>query len=356
MQLIMSAYAFRSNLRILMSITSKRESLRIGKSFVMTSREGALNNGIKRNLIRPAKQTPTKRIVLSNRSAHDLVSEQTNITDNLRPTQRNGLKQSPVVFQGDSTNKASYEKAGLGKNGNLVDIIITDPPYCLLERRRKGGDLRDPKSRQRKLDDQPTVPRFESVNAYKAFTNQWLPLAIQHMKPSGTLVIWTNALGKAPIISVAKSNGFEMIGEYLWAKRTTTDIKENSTKNEVLVRIYETALVFQPANMNDMKVTLKQDEKSIVWNVITGYHEVEDNISQPHPHPCHKPFAALEPLVRQWSKPGDLVFDPFAGSGGILTATAKIGGRHLLGMELLSEWVNLSNEAIQNAAKLENKL
>jgi DNA modification methylase len=53
----------------------------------------------------------------------------------------------------------SYSGAGLGRNNNeeLADILVTDPPYCLLHRRRKNGDLRDPKIRQKKLDDSDTV-------------------------------------------------------------------------------------------------------------------------------------------------------------------------------------------------------
>jgi adenine-specific DNA-methyltransferase len=50
-------------------------------------------------------------------------------------------------------------------------------------------------------------------------------------------------------------------------------------------------------------------------------------------HPTEKPISALLPLVETFSKPGDLVLDPFSGSGSTLH-TAKSLGRNYLGIEL----------------------
>jgi site-specific DNA-methyltransferase (adenine-specific) len=44
-------------------------------------------------------------------------------------------------------------------------------------------------------------------------------------------------------------------------------------------------------------------------------------------HPNHKPFSVLEALLRQWSRPGDLVLDPFAGSGSIPAAAVRLARR-----------------------------
>jgi site-specific DNA-methyltransferase (adenine-specific) len=54
-------------------------------------------------------------------------------------------------------------------------------------------------------------------------------------------------------------------------------------------------------------------------------------------HPCQMPEAVLERIVRASSAPGDLVLDPFAGSGTTL-AVAKRLGRHYLGIELSDEY------------------
>ena len=54
-------------------------------------------------------------------------------------------------------------------------------------------------------------------------------------------------------------------------------------------------------------------------------------------HPCQMPEAVLERIIRVSSNPGDLVLDPFAGSGTTL-ATARKLGRRYLGIELSEEY------------------
>ena len=250
-----------------------------------------------------------------------------------------------TVMNGDARFPETFSSFGRVR----ADVLITDPPYCLLERRRKGGDLRDPKKRS-KLDGEDTVPRYENVKEYKRFTEQWLTSCIQHgLKDGAVLCIWTNPLGKRPIVDVASTLGYELQGEYLWAKRTTTGVSSiTSTKNEVLLRVYESALVLtKKTDQNSTtKLPLGPSDVSFPWSVITGYHEDDGEIR--HEHPCHKPFAALEPLIRAWTRPGDVVMDCFAGSGGILQAVVRIGGkRSAVGIEMLPEWVTKSNEAIK---------
>ena len=89
--------------------------------------------------------------------------------------------ESNRVINGDSRLPATYAKAKLGKAPlELADILVTDPPYCLLNRRRTGGDLRDPKVRKKKLDDSDTVTRFENLKEYKVFTKEWLKPCIEY--------------------------------------------------------------------------------------------------------------------------------------------------------------------------------
>lgn len=92
-----------------------------------------------------------------------------------------GADTSNKVINGDSRLPATYAKAKLGKAPlELADILVTDPPYCLLNRRRTGGDLRDPKVRKKKIDESDTVTRFENLKEYKVFTKEWLKPCIEH--------------------------------------------------------------------------------------------------------------------------------------------------------------------------------
>ncbi len=123
--------------------------------------------------------------------------------------------------------------------GRRPSLLLTDPPYCLLTRRRKGGDERERRA-GRKIDRDP-IHRFEDVRAYRRFTAEWLPAAARAVVDGGTLAIWTNFLGRAPIRAVAAEAGFPaLVGEFLWAKLTT-----EGGGNERLARVYEVALVLR---------------------------------------------------------------------------------------------------------------
>ena len=225
------------------------------------------------------------------------------------------------VILGDARVALTYQN--LPEKAN---VLITDPPYCLLTRRGKNGDLRDSKrtARLRKLSDDAAVLKFENISQYENFTRSWLSAAIEHgLKPDcKNIIIWTNSLGKTPIRTVLKEFSYNLMGEYVWAKRScgkgNADILGSSTKNEVLLRVFESALVFTKPSVGDEPV-LKRDA-SIPWAVVSGYHDDDlgggVGLGTAHEHPNHKPVAVIEPLILSFTKPNDVILDPFSGSGG----------------------------------------
>lgn len=62
-------------------------------------------------------------------------------------------------------------------------------------------------------------------------------------------------------------------------------------------------------------------------------------------HPCQMPEEVLERIIRASSNPGDLVFDPFAGSSTTLTVAKRLG-RHWLGTDISPDYVRNGNERI----------
>ena len=230
---------------------------------------------------------------------------------------------SAVVVIGDARSPEVLERALAGRRPSL---LLTDPPYCLLTRRRKGGDERERRA-GRKIDRDP-IHRFEDVRAYRRFTAEWLPGAARAVEREGTLVVWTNFLGKQPILSVAAEAGFPVLaGEFVWAKLTT-----EGGGNERLARVYEVALVLR----REPLAPLGPGDAARPWSVVAGYDD-EAEAARWGSHPNHKPFGVLEPLVRTWSRPGDLVLDCFGGSGSIPAAAVRLG-REVACIELEPEW------------------
>ena len=239
------------------------------------------------------------------------------------------------MFTGDVRNPAVLARA---LDGRRPSLLLTDPPYCLLTRRRKGGDERERRA-GRKIDQDP-IHRFEDVRAYRRFTAEWLPAAARSVAEGGTLAIWTNFLGKEPIVSVAAEAGFPALaGEFVWAKLTT-----EGGGNERPARVYEVALVLR----REAPPPLSPGDAARPWSVVAGYDD-EGEAARWGSHPNHKPFGVLEPLIRTWSRPGELVLDCFAGSGSIPAAALRLG-REVACIELEEEWARRVTRRMQPGA------
>jgi len=225
------------------------------------------------------------------------------------------------ILAADARSPEAYARALPEK----AAALIADPPYCLLTRRRKGGELRDPKGR--KLDHE-IVLRYDDVRAYRAFTQAWLPHALASLADGARAAIWTNFLGKQPIVDVARGCGFgHLHGEYVWAKRT-----REVQGGEQLLRVYEVALILGRAAPGEPAL----DGQVPVRAVVAGYDD-DGEAAAWGSHPHHKPFGVVEPLIRELTRPGDWVLDPFAGSGSIPSAALRLG-RRAAALELRPEW------------------
>lgn len=233
-----------------------------------------------------------------------------------------GCAAVPECVRGDARREDSYAQA---LRGELADVLMTDPPYCLLTRRRKGGDLRDAHA-GRKIDRAP-VTRFESVRDYRAFTEEWLPRAVGHLRPGAPMAIWTNFLGKEPIAAAARSLGYQQVDEFVWAKWTS-----EREGNEQLLRVYETALLFSSEPLPP-----PDDAAPPRCRCVAAGYDDDGEAARWGSHPNHKPFTVLDALLRTWSRPGQLVLDPFAGSGSIPAAALRLGRRAAC-IEIDDEW------------------
>ena len=64
-------------------------------------------------------------------------------------------------------------------------------------------------------------------------------------------------------------------------------------------------------------------------------------------HPTQKPITLFSPLVADFSNPGDLILDPFCGSGTTLVAAAMLGRRYI-GIEIEEKYVKIAEERLRN--------
>ena len=230
-------------------------------------------------------------------------------------------------IQGDSTSLTPYLKVLGDKKAKLV---LADPPYCLLTRRRKDGRLRDPK--KAKIEHE-AVKRFENIKLYREFTKLWLNNSLQFLDDDGFLIVWTNFLGKKPIMEASLEKGLYYHGEYTWAKWT-----KGGSGNEKLARAYEVAMIFGRSPLHP----LSEDDVCPPRFCINNYDEEQEGKDWGD-HPNHKSYSVLEPLIRYYTRVGERVLDPFTGSGSTPAACLKLK-RKISGIELRPHWAKTTQD------------
>jgi len=237
-----------------------------------------------------------------------------------------------VLLQADSRRPSSYATV-LGDA--KVPLLHADPPYCLLVRRGRKGQKRDPKTAK---INHSAVTRYDDVAAYRRFTRAWLLPAAERVAADGHAVIWTNLLGRQPITEVAEEAGLVLHGHFLWAK-----LGRKGNVGEQVARLYEVALVFgrTPA------APLAAGDLAPPRHHISGYDDDGEAGEWEH-HPNHKPMSLLAPILRYYTRPGDRVLEPFSGSGSTAAAAVRLG-RKASALELRETWARVSGERLRAA-------
>ncbi|MEM9668645.1 MAG: DNA methyltransferase [Pseudomonadota bacterium] len=173
-----------------------------------------------------------------------------------------------------------------------VDLVVTDPPYLCNYRDSNGRTVRNDTNAEAVLSVYPEIYRVLKPNSYCISFYGWTALA-------EFTAAWADA-------------GFKIVGRIVWTKDYASRASHTRYQHEAAVVLVK-GFPKKPDNpMSDVQP----------W-------EYTGNRS----HPTEKAVSVIAPLIRSFSKPGDLVLDPFLGSGTTAVAAA-LNGRDYLGIEL----------------------
>ena len=233
---------------------------------------------------------------------------------------------------------------------NSVDLIFADPPYNLQLR----NDLYRPN--MTKVDAvSDGWDKFEDFKAYDEFTTEWLSACRRVLKDTGTIWVIGSYHNIYRVGAVMQDLGFWILNDILW-------IKTNPMPNFRGVRFtnaHETMIWAQKKknakytfNHHSMK-TLNDDSREnglqmrSDWEIplATGKQRIKANGSKAHS--TQKPEALLYRVIMASSKPGDVILDPFFGSG-TTGAVAKKLHRHWIGIERDAGYIQMAQERINS--------
>ncbi len=225
-----------------------------------------------------------------------------------------------------------------------VDLIFADPPYNLQLRRelwRPDMTKVDP------VDD--AWDQFHDFAAYDAFTRAWLSACRRVLKDTGTLWVIGSYHNIYRIGALLQDLGFWLLNDVAW-------IKSNPTPQFRGVRFtnaHETLLWCKKSahqkrytfNYHAMKHLNEDKQMRSDWELplCTGAERLKVNGHKAHT--AQKPEALLYRVLLASSCPGDIVLDPFFGTG-TSGAVAKRLRRHFVGIEREAEYVELARQRI----------
>jgi DNA modification methylase len=224
-----------------------------------------------------------------------------------------------------------------------VDLVFADPPYNLQLQQELW---RPDSSRVEAVTD--AWDQFGSFAEYDEFTRLWLTACRRVLKDTGTLWVIGTYHNIYRVGAILQDLGFWILNDVVW-------VKDNPMPNFRGVRFtnaHETLLWVQKVrgahytfNHHPMKALNDDLQVRSDWRLplCTGKERLKINGSKAHA--TQKPEALLYRVLMASSNPGDVVLDPFFGSG-TTGAVARRLGRHWIGIEREAGYARLAAERI----------
>jgi modification methylase len=251
-----------------------------------------------------------------------------------------------TILAGDSIERMRSLPAG------SVDLIFADPPYNL----QLKGDLHRPdNSRVDAVDDH--WDQFSSFASYDAFTRDWLAAARRLLKPHGAIWVIGSYHNVFRMGAELQNQGFWILNDVVWRKSNPMPNfrgKRFTNAHETLIWASRDEGSKYTFNYEALKALNEGVQMRSDWVIplCTGHERIKDDAGD-KAHPTQKPESLLHRILVGTTNPGDVVLDPFFGTG-TTGAVAKMLGRHYIGIEREEAYLRVAEKRLSQVRRLEN--
>lgn len=240
------------------------------------------------------------------------------------------------IMCGDSTNKEHYQQL---MQGRTADMVFTDPPYNVdykgSGKNTQNGILND------KMDD----------DSFREFLDDVFSQIKDSTKKGAGCYIFHSHKTMDTFMNSLEDTGFIVDTQLIWNKPSAgLGMNDYRTKHEPFFYCYlDKDHVFYGDRTNTTVIDFQKDEQDLLeWAKKQKIAEQEgkttiwtvkrSNVNE-YVHPTQKPVQLIEYAIKNSSKSGDIVLDPFLGSGSTVIACEKMG-RICYGMDLDPKYVD----------------
>jgi modification methylase len=212
-----------------------------------------------------------------------------------------------------------------------IDAVFADPPYNL----QLGGNLLRPDHSQVDAVDDDW-DKFADVATYDTFTQDWLREIKRVLKPNGSLWVIGSYHNIFRVGTILQNLGFWILNDIIWCKTNPMPNfrgKRFTNAHETLIWASASKEARPCFNYEAMKHMNDDKQMRSDWKlpICSGKERLKGDDGH-KVHPTQKPESLLYRVIMSSTKPGDVILDPFFGSG-TTGAVAKRLGRHFIGIE-----------------------
>ncbi|QYK42411.1 MAG: site-specific DNA-methyltransferase [Paracoccaceae bacterium] len=231
-----------------------------------------------------------------------------------------------------------------GLPAGSIDLIFADPPYNL---QLKGELHRPDNSRVDAVDDH--WDQFASFAAYDRFTRDWLAAARRLLKPNGAIWVIGSYHNIFRVGTAMQDAGFWLLNDVIWRKSNPMPNfrgKRLTNAHETLIWASRAEGAKYTFNYEAVKALNDGVQMRSDWVIplCTGHERLKDEAGD-KAHPTQKPEALLHRILVSTTNPGDVVLDPFFGTG-TTGAVAKALGRSFIGIEREESYRRLAEDRL----------
>ena len=235
-----------------------------------------------------------------------------------------------------------------------VDLIFADPPYNL--------QLKDTLYRPDQTTVEAVTQDWDKFNTYKEydnFTEQWLKESKRILKKGGALWVIGSYHNILRVGTSIQNHGFWILNDIIWHKTNPMP----NFRGTRFTNAHETLLwcttsreakyTFNYQNLKELNDG-KQMRSDWYIPICSGKERLRENNNQ-RSHPTQKPEALMYRIILSSTNKGDIILDPFLGSGTTAVVAKKLQ-RSFIGIEQDKEYLSLAKKRLKQTKVLNDEV
>lgn len=223
---------------------------------------------------------------------------------------------------GDSTNKADIDRL---MQGNVADMVMTDPPYNVNIKNSQGMTIEN---------------NNMSTGAFSDFLDKLFEVMASVLKEGGAFYVWHGDNARVQFEQELQKHGLPVRETLVWAKNHFNLSRQDYNhmhepclygwkdgKSHYFIEEFNHSAILDTLQKTDLNKLTKKEAINLLKQIYQLPTTVirEDKPLKNDLHPTMKPIRMIASLIRNSSKPGEIVLDVCGGSGSTLMACEQLG-------------------------------